>query len=96
MLLKAAVRLEVLYETALINGDVPLDAIDLIDQRRKTVDCKSEFSTAFSRLSITIDDWGWATRKTHVIDIRATLIQRGQLHCFQLVVYSFTFFILPQ
>ena len=57
MLLKAAVRLDVLYETALINRDVPLDAIDLIDQGSKTVDCKSEFSTAFSRLSSTIDDW---------------------------------------
>ena len=30
-----SLRLEVLYETALINGDVPLDAIDFIDQARK-------------------------------------------------------------
>ena len=28
-------RLKVLNETALINGDVPLDAIDLIDQAQK-------------------------------------------------------------
>ena len=30
-----SLRLEVLFESALINGDVPLDAIDLIDQARK-------------------------------------------------------------
>lgn len=27
-------RLEVLYEAALINGDIPLDAVDLINQAR--------------------------------------------------------------
>ena len=36
-------RLKVLYETALINGDVPLDAIDLIDQARKQLIANQNF-----------------------------------------------------
>ena len=48
-----SLRLEVLYETALINGDVPLDAIDLIDQGRKQLIANQNLHWAFSQLSST-------------------------------------------
>ena len=40
-------RLEVLYETAWINGDVPLGAIDLIDQARKQLIANENFQQPF-------------------------------------------------
>ena len=43
----AILRLEVLYETALIDGDVPLDAIDLIDQARKQLVANQNFQQPF-------------------------------------------------
>ena len=89
-----SLRLEVLYETALINGDVPLDvdflkvlsirstcgkstldAIDLIDQARKQLIAIQNLHQPFhSYQAPLLNDWGWATRKTQVFDIGATVI----------------------
>ena len=70
-----SLRLEVLYETALTNGDVPLDAIDLIDQARKQLIANQNLQQPFpSYQAPLLNDWGWATRKTQVFDIGATVI----------------------
>ena len=70
-----SLRLEVLYETALINGDVPLDAIDLIDQARKQLIANQNLQQPFySCQAPLLNDWGWATRKNQVFDIGATVI----------------------
>ena len=89
-----SLRLEVLYETALINGDVPLDvdflkvlsirstcgkstldAIDLIDKARKQLIAIQNLHQPFhSYQAPLLNDCGWATRKTQVFDIGATVI----------------------
>ena len=70
-----SLRLEVLFESALINGDVPLDAIDLIDQARKQLIANQNLQQPFhSYQAPLLNDWGWAKRKTQVFDIGATVI----------------------
>ena len=65
-----SLRLEVLT-----NGDVPLDAIDLIDQARKQLIANQNLQQPFpSYQAPLLNDWGWATRKTQFFDIGATVI----------------------
>ena len=94
-------RLEVLYETALINGDVPLDAIDLIDQARKQLIANQNFQQPFhSYQAPLLTGDGRRGRPKFSISEEQLLFFRGIKRTTSLFLVSGIFhhlcFILPQ